>query len=141
MKKITALFVALSITFVWCANQQTNIHNYFSLVKSQVYNGDTLLKIYNCARRDSIVVYFTSDTVRSISLYLDKKKDGKQVSYYRNGNMDSYFGFKNGVKDGRFETFYENGNKRSAGTFRNGITTDTLYAWNYNGELIFKEKQ
>ena len=51
--------------------------------------------------------------------YVNNKKDGKWVFYYRNGKKKHILFYQDGIPDGKATFFYKNGTVRETGTWRN----------------------
>ena len=51
--------------------------------------------------------------------YVDNKKEGKWVFYFRNGKTKHILFYQNGIPDGKATFFYKNGTVRETGTWRN----------------------
>lgn len=75
--------------------------NYLEGKKNGYYN------LYNFYKdKDSNIVSY----IEKEELYLNNKKNGKSIIYYKNGLLKSVYYYKNGLKDGYAKEFDENGN-------------------------------
>ena len=52
--------------------------------------------------------------------YKNGKKNGRWISYHKNGQLHSEGEYKNGKWEGQWVDFYENGLIRSRGNYRDG---------------------
>lgn len=63
-------------------------------------------------------------------------KDGKQISFYRNGNTLAEEYYKNGLLDGYRKVYYSNGILMKEGLFANGKPSGSQKEYTSNGQLI-----
>lgn len=62
------------------------------------------------------------------------KKEGRWVSYFANGNMQSEGEYRGGKKEGAWVLYWPNGNKNSEAHFRDGKYTGLYTAYHKNGK-------
>lgn len=67
--------------------------------------------------------------------YLDGKKEGDWVWWYKNGKKQRYTQYKDGKKNGKCVWYYKNGVKKSEITFINNQNIKQL-SWNKSGQRI-----
>ena len=66
--------------------------------------------------------------------YKDGKRDGLDISWYKNGQKNSEVTYKDGKKDGLETRWYENGEKKRKGTYKDGERI-SLKRWNQDGSV------
>ena len=64
----------------------------------------------------------------------DGKKEGKWISWYKNGKKESEGTFKDGKKDGKWTDWYENGQKKEEETYKDGVKDGLFTDWYENGK-------
>jgi|TARA_B100000809_G_C14876319_1_gene437473 antitoxin component YwqK of YwqJK toxin-antitoxin module len=64
----------------------------------------------------------------------DGKKEGKWISWYKNGNKEGEGTFKDGKEDGLWTYWWKNGKKESEGTFKDGKKDGKWTDWYENGQ-------
>ena len=87
---------------------------------------------YISNKRDSVWLYYSYYT-KSISNrveYNEGKRNGKEQSYYPNGNVAEEIVWKNDLKEGSWKRFFDNGQLKTTGTYIND-KLDGLYATYY----------
>mgnify|MGYP000218101413 CR=1 FL=1 len=66
----------------------------------------------------------------------DGKKEGKWISWYKNGNKEGEGTFKDGKEDGLWTYWWKNGKKESEGTFKDGKEDGLWSRWSEDGLII-----
>ncbi len=66
-------------------------------------------------------------------------RDGKRISWYENGHKSYECTYKNGEKDGKWTQWHYNGNKLSEGTYKDGYKNGKWTEWWDNGQIKFEE--
>jgi len=73
--------------------------------------------------------------IRSACTYIDDKKEGLYVHFYRNGKVDSVSEYVNNEKDGEYVSWHKNGGVCTRTTFRKGVENGEYMDWHANGQL------
>lgn len=63
------------------------------------------------------------------------KRNGKSISYYKNGTLKSEWNFKNGLKDGIQKNYYPNGSISDEREMKNGVDDGFWKIYDRNGKL------
>lgn len=64
--------------------------------------------------------FYDRGFLASITEFADKNIHGKQILYYKDGNIKSVAGYKNGLPDGPNRTYNQNGDLVAEKFFKNG---------------------
>tara|TARA_Y100001934_G_C12377213_1_gene789924 strand:- start:2461 stop:3369 length:909 start_codon:yes stop_codon:yes gene_type:complete len=122
--KKTCIFKALKTSF----NQITLLIFILFLSSSSISQNDSINKVDEQNQKQGYWI-FTNQQKRlpgykpnqkiEEGTFLNNKKEGKWIFYYRNGNPKHILYYENGVPDGQATFFYKNGKIRETGTWRN----------------------
>ena len=63
------------------------------------------------------------------------KRNGKSISYYKNGNLKNEWNFKNGLKHGIQKNYYPNGSISDEREMKNGVDDGFWKIYDRNGKL------
>lgn len=88
---------------------------------------------------DTVRTYYNNRQLKSIEIFKDNLKDGKNYYYFENGNLSGIYTYNQGIKHGNFQTFYDTGIKRSEGNLFNDTTPDGEYRMYDSQGMIFKK--
>ena len=89
--------------------------------------GDTLIKKYD---------YYTNDTLKLVSVFLNNQKSGQWRYFHENGKVDCIMHYHNDMIDSSYKEFYENGKKAIVGFYKSGIREDKWQFFDVQGNLI-----
>ncbi len=84
----------------------------------EIYKGDTINQVDKHMRKQGSWIYFFDDArtqIRMEGRFLDNKRVGLWVKYYKNGNRKNEITYKNGKPIGPARFYYENGHIREEG--------------------------
>lgn len=70
--------------------------------------------------------------------YKDGKRDGKQTTYYENGQIETEYFYLRGHKSGIEKQYHENGQLKNLVTYDNGIMDGEDIEYNNRGKIIGK---
>ncbi|MBF0576863.1 toxin-antitoxin system YwqK family antitoxin [Dysgonomonas sp. GY617] len=79
--------------------------------------------------------YFQDNKLVKVLNYIDGYKDGENIHYYPNGEIQSKAYFVKGVIDGTVFNYYPNGSIKSEKKWKNGIEDGIDRSYNENGKL------
>ncbi|WP_146993393.1 toxin-antitoxin system YwqK family antitoxin [Candidatus Thioglobus sp. NP1] len=68
--------------------------------------------------------------------YLDGKKVGRHIAWWRNGQKSFEANFIDGKPEGKWLNWYENGKKRFEYNHKDGKTEGKSFAWGLKGEIL-----
>ena len=69
---------------------------------------------------------------------LDDTSDGAHQKFFKNGNIEKEYTYKNGKLEGLFKTFYEDGQFHQEKYYKNGKLDGVFRAYDTNGILYFE---
>ena len=92
-------------------------------------------KIKGC---DYKVFYQPNGNKKEEGCLINGKKEGLWKEYTENGWQRFEWTYFNNEKNGRYKCLYENGKIYGIGNYINGSLSDTLSAFDINGEIISK---
>jgi antitoxin component YwqK of YwqJK toxin-antitoxin module len=76
--------------------------------------------------------------LKSVFNYKDGRTEGKQTTYYENGQIESEYFYVNGNKSGDEKQYYENGQLKSKVTYENGIKNGLEITYNEDGKVTHR---
>jgi len=97
--------------------------------------------IYDDERKiegDSLISYYTNNTLKSIEYSYDKITEGPYKSWYDDGEVEYYIFYTNGIYDGYFYHYNRESNSTEEGYYEEGEEVGLWKFWN-NG--IYSEKE
>ena len=71
--------------------------------------------------------------LKSVAPYIAGKVHGKQIKWYRNGQIESEETYKDGIKFGLHTFWYTNGQKRTQGKYKDGKRDGLWTEWSKDG--------
>jgi antitoxin component YwqK of YwqJK toxin-antitoxin module len=74
--------------------------------------------------------------LQSVFNYKDGRTEGKQTTYYENGQIESEYFYVGGNKSGDEKEYHENGQLKSRVTYENGIKDGLEIAYNQDGKIV-----
>jgi len=85
----------------------------------------------------SICVYKDGyEQYRSKGDYVDGKKVGKHIAWYRNGQKSFEAFFIDGKPEGKWLNWFDNGEKYFESNYKNGKLEGRSFAWGLKGEIL-----
>ncbi|WP_310992976.1 toxin-antitoxin system YwqK family antitoxin [Aequorivita marina] len=79
--------------------------------------------------------YYETGELYLIENYLNNRPHGKQVEYFKNGNISSVGKNLDGQKEGLWNYYYEDGTLRSERAFKNGVANGKYIDYFKNGKV------
>lgn len=70
--------------------------------------------------------------------YKDGKRDGKQTTFYENGQIETEYFYLRGQKSGEEKVYYKNGQLKNIITYDNGIMDGPEIGYGENGKIVNK---
>ena len=91
---------------------------------------------YIGAKRDSVWLYYSyyTKTISHSVEYTAGKRNGKEQSFYPNGNVAQETNWKNDLKDGSWKQFFDNGQLKSTAMYVNDKLEGTYTAYYPDGK-------
>ncbi|HLP56122.1 MAG TPA: hypothetical protein VK151_13890 [Fluviicola sp.] len=90
-------------------------------------------------------IYYPDGKLKRV-FFEDEKgvKQGKDLTFFPNGNVKELIYYSNGKSNGYTNRYYESGELKDKGKFRDGVFVDTMFSYRKNGSLevysIFDDK-
>lgn len=129
MKYQISLLIFIIAIYQSCMSQDVDFKRLSE--NSVITNADTLKKING----DVYQHFFASGEVEYEGKLINDKKEGKWITYYKNGSLCKEIDYKKGQKNGKFIWYFQNGNKQQEVSLVNGIKQGEDKYWNEDGTL------
>lgn len=107
----------------------------------EIYKGDTINKINSQMQRNGNWVYFYSSNKKNIKYkgkYVNNKKEGLWITYYKDGTRKSELTYKKGETIGPARFYYPNSNVKEEGYWQSKSWVGPYKYYHENGNLAYE---
>jgi antitoxin component YwqK of YwqJK toxin-antitoxin module len=140
MKKVLLLFVCINISFL-CYSQIKDTLMYYNSVENRIVDPEkasivAVVKMNDKGMYTYKSYYIFSKTISTegecYDLY-NHQKEGEQIHYFPNGNVESISHYSNGRRNGVFVSFYPNGIMKDSVVYNLDWPVGAYNTWHMNG--------
>lgn len=131
MFRRTYILILIVISFVCGLNAQVY----------ELYKGDTINIVDKNMRKQNQWAYFYDDNRSQIKMtgeFVNNKRDGLWIKYYKNGNRKNEVTYENGKPKGPARFYYENGNIQEEGNWQVKYWVGDYRYYHENGILSYE---